>query len=250
LPEKRDIHNDLLFYIILLVVGLIILLDGLGSLPNGWETALLGAGVSAFGGFETKITYTRIQDESNSIKAKQTGKKGIQINQTSPTGSPAIGKARDVYIGTPPPSKVPEPEKRTQRPFVVGPGISNKPEEQFEWLCNGDIHINRYQEFEAMVKKGDQIAWHLESKKPIALTILSRKDADTFLDIIDGNVPSDYEYTFYYRTPATTNYDFSWTSAVGRPVIVVISGGEMDYKKEDFSTQVSAKIKIVHKAFV
>lgn len=232
-------------------MGLIVAVIGLLTIPSGQVAALLGGILAAGGGVGASITYNNIQ-HNKSINASQAGKGNSQVNQTSPVGSPAIGRARDVYIGTSPPSRAPEPEKKTPPPSVVGTGKRKRLEEsdaQVEWLWTGDIHVNKHQEFEAPVKRGDKISWQLESKDPIALTILSRNDAATFLDIIDGEVPSDEEYTFYYRTPVfTTNSDFPWVSTVNGTVMVVITGGKMDYEEKNFSTQVSAKIKIVRKA--
>lgn len=244
MPEKQDEHSKLYGYVVLLLLGLIVFVDGLSTIPSGWIAALLGAGISAFGGFEVRFTYNKIQQEDNSIRAKQTGKKSGQVNQTNPTSSPAIGRARDVYIMG---GEATQAKSRTEE----GPkdeSVEKPAKEEFEWLCNGQIHIDRYQEFETSVKKGDKIAGHLESRDKISLQILSRKDYDTLADILDGEVDEDEEYGAYYSTPITTNYDFSWVSTVSRPVVVVITGGTIEYEKEGFSAQVTAKIKVFRKS--
>jgi len=50
--RKANKHDRLLEYIALLVIGLVVLIAGLTTLPGGWAAALLGAGITAFGGFE------------------------------------------------------------------------------------------------------------------------------------------------------------------------------------------------------
>jgi hypothetical protein len=240
LPEEQDEHGKLRGYVVLLVMGLIVLVTGLSTLPGGWATALLGAGLSAVGGFEAKITYNRIQHEENNIRAKQIGRKSGQVNQTSPVGSPAIGKARDVYIlgGE-------ATETRRRKEAAEKAQTVKESDEQFEWLCNGDIHVDTYQEFEASVKKGDRIEGHLESKEKICLEILSRRDYDALVAILVRE--EGEEYDAYYSSPTVTKYDFSWVSTVSRPVMVVITGGPRAEQDDDFSAQVTARIKVVRK---
>lgn len=150
MPEKQDAHSRLYGYVVLLMLGLIVLVDGLSTLPSGWAAALIGAGLSAFGGFEVKFTYSRIQLENNSIQAKQTGKKSGQVNQTNPVGSTAIGKIDNAYFGTAPAPQVRVPEKET---------VNDSP-----WWVNRTIALDEFQEFGTDMSEGDEIIGEVESK--------------------------------------------------------------------------------------
>jgi len=243
LPEdEKDEHNKLYGYIVLLVIGLIVLISGLQSLPSGWIAILIGGGLSAFAGFEVKFTYNKIQNEEGSIRARQSGTGNVQTNVSNPTNSPVIHRADNVIIN-------PSPRKSRNKPESTRQRIPElKSEDDIEWLCDGDIHFNRYQEFEAPVKKGDKIVWHLESKEPISLQVLSRKDYDILADLLDGEIGEDEgEYHAYTSTPLTTKHDLTWTVPVNRTLIVVITGGTKEDDDDDFNVKVNARIGIIRK---
>ena len=240
MPEKgADIHDRLLQYIGVLVIGVIAFVIGLSTLPSGWITAFLGGGIAAYGGFEVRLTYNRIQIEEQSIRASQGGRKNTQINQTNPRQSPNIfgSSIGTINYGTTPPSQ--------EAPAKSSPPQKPVDESKVEWLNNGHVKVDRYQEFEAPVNKGDRIEWQLESDTPITLQIMSKKNFETLADILDDEIDEDEEYSTYYSTPLTQRNEHSWVSPSSRTVMVVLTGGTIDEGDEDFSANVDAQIKIV-----
>jgi hypothetical protein len=234
LAEKEpDEHGKLLQSVVLLVIGLIILVSGLIGLS--WVTALLGAALSAFGAFEVRHFYVKISYENKSIGTTQNGSRNFQANQTNPTNSPMIQKADNVYIGG---------TEAKGRKEIPSKKAVEESDERAEWLCKGEIHIDRYQEFEARMSKGDRVEGHVESKEPITVQIMSQRDYQTLAEILDGEIDEDEEYSSYFSTPSTTDYDFSWTSTVNRTIVLVISGGTKDEEGEFIAT-VTARIKII-----
>ena len=95
MSEKKAERRKLRYFGLLLAVGLIVLVIGLLSLPSGMVVALLGAVLSAFGGFGFTITYIK---HENSMRATQAGKDNTQVNQTSPVASPPINNTGDIYF--------------------------------------------------------------------------------------------------------------------------------------------------------
>lgn len=100
MSRKRDEQDNLLYYGAVLAVGIIVLILGVQELS--WEVSIIGALFAAFGGFEVKLTYGRIQFQERSIKASQAGRDNTQINQTNPQNSPTIGQIEKAYFGTTP----------------------------------------------------------------------------------------------------------------------------------------------------
>src|ERR1700730_45044 len=80
--DEKNPHNNLYYYGGMLLLGVIVLILGLQQL--NWIISLVGGLLAAFGGFEVKINYTKIQNEENTIRAKQNGHHNTQVNQTSP----------------------------------------------------------------------------------------------------------------------------------------------------------------------
>lgn len=233
--RKANKHDRLLEYIALLVIGLVVLIAGLTTLPGGWAAALLGAGITAFGGFEVNFTYNQIQGQNKSLRATQGGSNNIQTNQTSPTNSPVINKAENVHQYF----NVNEPKAKEKAPKPV-----SEIDDQVDWLCNGVYHIDEYQEFPAQVGNGDKIVGHIESKHPLSVQIMNQRNYNIFVDIHEGNIDPDTEYTSLYHVPHTTNCDFSWTSPRESNLTVVITDGEGD-ELDDKLIAVTARVKIV-----
>jgi hypothetical protein len=226
LPEKKDERRKLRYYGLLLVVGLIVVAIGLLTLPSGLVAALLGVGVGAVGGIGVSITYNK---HDSSIKASQSGKDNTQINQASPVGSPAIGTARDVYIGTPMQQTPSQAEKH------VNMGVSEPKTEQ---VWSGVIHLAGHQGFKISLNEEDTIKGHVESENPVSVGILTSKEYGNFSKLN----PKYWEFRFYYHTPPTTNCDPSYTATSRfRGYIVIFDVTEPKRRNYD-RFQVTAKI--------
>jgi hypothetical protein len=227
LPERQSVHDRLLEYVGLLVIGLIVLIAGLSSLPGGWETTLLGAGLTGVGAFEVRITYNKINYEDKRIRAKQEGQGNIQNNQTSPVNSPSVGKARDIIYNLPPQPETKtireasnvyvgtlQPDKAGRRSTMADPAQA-RAEGEIEELCSGEIHFEDFQEFEAEVSKGDRIALQVRAEHPISVQIMNEDDYDDF----DSN---DDDNEVYWKSPKVTNYGYSWLAKKREKVFVLV----------------------------
>jgi hypothetical protein len=220
----------------LLVIGLIVLVAGVTTLPGGWATALLGGGITAFGGFEVNFTYNQIRGEDKSIRAKQSGNNNTQTNQTNPVNSPVI-KAENVhqYFGPL------EPKSRKKAPKLVA-----KTEDPADLLCNGVYHIKDYQEFSAQVGEGDKIVGHVKSDYPVSIQILNTRNYNIFYDIQEGDVDSDTNYNALYTINDTSDTEISWVaSKAGNVMIVITEGSENTEDTDEELIKVTARIKIV-----
>jgi hypothetical protein len=156
------------------------------------------------------------------------------VNLTQPANSPVINRAENIqqYFG-----EASNPRKKISTWSVTSPKLKA----EGEWLCKGEIHIDDFQEFPVKLSRGDRVEGHLESDEPISLQILSQKDYDIFLDIHEGRYGEEDDYSVYYRTPRTTDYDFSWISTINRTVLVVIAAS----LGEGESIRVTVQIKVV-----
>ncbi len=235
--EEKDEHNKLFGYIGLLAVALIVLISGLLSLS--WPTALIGALLSAFGAFEVKITYSRIQYENQSIQAKQSGQGNIQTNQTNPRHSPVI-HAENVYYGIPKPDSEPREAidpKTTRHERQVQP-------DDAEWLVNGEVRFQDYEEFESKLNKGDQLKGHVESKDPISVEIMDSENFEAFEEDDDED-----NYGTLWSSPRTTDFQVSYTSTAKRTVhLVIIDELEDDDEESDEEAKAVARIKVIRKS--
>jgi hypothetical protein len=196
-------HDRLFEYVGLLVAGLIILIFGLTMTPpTGFVTAIVGAGVAAFGGLEVKFTYDQIRYDDRSLRAKQSGYNNIQTNQTNPTNSPVINRAETAhqYFNSNEPKGM---EKAPKAKSIA------EAEEKTEWICNGVFHMPDYQEFAAVVGKGDKIAGHVEADHPLSIQILNHRNYSLFVDIHEGDVDIDTQYKALYAVNSTTDCDLS-----------------------------------------
>lgn len=226
----------MLGYVLLFVIGLIVLVSGLSSLPNGWASALLGIGLSAVGAFEVRITYNRIQGENKSIKATQSGSRNIQTNQTNPNNSPVINKADTVIFSSP--QTVSQEEFHRKREKTSNRQL--RPE--VESISDGHIHFEDFQDFRAELNKGDTIKIHVESEDPVSVQIMSEDDFDSFDPDVEGN-------DNYWESPRTTNYDYSWTSKYDENVVIVIIDEmeqDPDYE-DDEETEATLRIDVIRK---
>jgi len=197
----------------LFVIGLIVLIAGLTSLPSGWATALLGAGITAFGGFEVKLTFGRIQIEEKSIRAMQSGRNNTQINQTNPQNSPNIGTIGTAYFGTSPPT-----QEQTKPQVVPAKETRREPEDEqdeVEDLCSGQIHFEDFEEFQTGVRRGDRIAMQISAEHPISIQIMNSDDYDSFDSDSDDN-------EVYWKSPKTTSYGYSWPAKKREKVYVLV----------------------------
>lgn len=226
MTEEQDDHGKLYSYGGILVVGIVVLVLGIQQLS--WIVSLLGLFAAGYGGLEVKLTYERIQIEQNNFRATQKGKKNIQTNQTNPMNSPVYNVNRvegDLNFGDPTPIVTHtttfvaggSPDKQ-----VKGPKI-----EQAEVLCNGEIHFEGSEEFQASVNRGDKIEMRVSAKHPISVQIMNSEDYNDFDDDYDDN-------EVYWKSPNTTNFSYTWPAKKREKLfILVVNETDLDEWETD-----------------
>jgi len=240
MPETQDDHDKLLYYGAVLAVGVIAIVLGIQELS--WEVSTIGALFAAFGGFEVKLTYGRIQNQERSIRATQTGNRNTQINQTNPQNSPTIGKIEKAYFGTSSPPGSQEVQSRSRRVPQTAKKFDAETIQDNSGafsLCNGEIHFEDTQDFEAHVSRGDRITGHVEAEHPISIQIMNGDDYDDFDSDYDDN-------EVYWRSPKTTDYDFSWDAVKRESVFVLIVNETDESDWDDGMATAIARIDVVH----
>ena len=215
---KQDEHTKLYQYGAVLTVGAIVLVFGIQQL--NWELGVVGAFLSAYGGFEVNLTYKKIQIENSGIVAKQSGKKGVQINQTNPTASPAIGRIDTAYFGTPPGAQPPAPEKEVEAPSP--------------WWVNKTIAIDKVAAFGTDLNKGDAIVGHVKSKDWISVQIMGQSG----LNSLRGN----YNFNPYDDSGKVKQTEVNYVSPKTRFTYVVIVDEEDDAGETEGEAVVQLKI--------
>lgn len=223
--EDQADHTKLFSSVGLLVIGLIVLIDGLLGLPSNWPTTLLGAGISAFAGFEVRNFYVRVSLENKTIRATQSGRGNIQANQTNPVGSPIIQRADTVNIGGPQPSLQEDVTRQNKSVVSKQQGTS-----EMESICNGMIYFDDYQDFHFDVRRGDTVKIHVKSEDPVSIEIMNEDDFAMF-------EPDQEENDNYWESPLTTEYDYVWPSKDAEGIVVII----IDEVEEGTSDEEQAK---------
>jgi len=213
---KPDEHTKLYQYGAVLTVGVIVLLLGIQQL--NWEFGVVGAFFSAYGGFEVRLTYRKIENEG--IVATQSGKKGVQINQTNPIGSPAIGRIDKAYFGTPPAAQQPIPEKEVDAPSM--------------WWVNKTIAIDKFASFGTDLNEGDEIVGHVKSKDWISVQIMGESGLNSLRD--------DYNFNPYDDSGKVKQTEVNYTSPKTRYTYVVIVDEEDDAGETEGEAIVQLKI--------
>lgn len=240
MSRKRDEHDNLLYYGAVLAVGIIALILGVQELS--WEVSIIGALFAAFGGFEVKLTYGRIQLQERSIKASQTGRDNTQINQTNPQNSPTIGRIEKAYFGT----TLRAEEQTSESKSRKLPGAKREPEEDQQsslrdtggvTICSGQIHFEDYQDFSAHVNRGDRIIGHVEAEHPISVQIMNGDQFDDFDSRYEDN-------EVYWRSPKTTNYDFSWDARKREDVFVLLVDETDESEWDEGEATATARIEV------
>ena len=232
--KEKDDHEKLYGYGGMLVVGLIVLILGLQQL--NWIISLLGAFFSAFGGFEVKLTYARIQLEEKNIRARQSGHHNTQINQTSPRNSPVINKADNVYFGT---SKQDFNSEAPAAPQRKSKKSESKSSNEEEWLFNGRIHFKTLESREIDFSKGDRILGHVESDDPISVQIVDERNFELFV------ADDDEEYETLWNSGKTTDYDIDYVFRKnGRGNIVIVDEYD-EHDDEADEAEATVRLKII-----
>ena len=233
--DEKNPHNNLYYYGGMLLLGVIVLILGLQQL--NWIISLVGGLLAAFGGFEVKINYTKIQNEENTIRAKQNGHHNTQVNQTSPVNSPTIGKIQHAYFGSTPASQSAK-EPKSKREESRKESEDDAPET--ESICSGRIHFDDYEDFEVEVSRGDKVKGRVEANYPVSVQIMNNNDFGLFN-------PGDDDNDVYWKSPKTTSFDFSWTAKKHEEVhvLVVNETDESDWGDEQPSA--SANIDVIRK---